>query len=63
VSGRQTGLAAAHRLILACWTVPGLAAEWSLVPSMSTKAYYNDNLLLTPLTPRFDLRLLDFANE
>jgi beta-glucanase (GH16 family) len=27
----------------------GLAAEWSLVPSMSTKAYYNDNLLLTPL--------------
>jgi hypothetical protein len=30
-------------------TVPCLAAEWSLVPSMSTKAYYNDNLLLTPL--------------
>jgi len=29
-------------------TVPGFAAEWSLVPSMSTKAYYNDNLLLTP---------------
>jgi len=27
----------------------GFAAEWSLVPSMSTKGYYNDNLLLTPL--------------
>lgn len=25
------------------------AAEWSIVPSLSTKAYYNDNLLLTPL--------------
>ncbi len=31
-------------------TIPSLAAEWSLVPSMSTKAYYNDNLLLTPLS-------------
>jgi hypothetical protein len=30
-------------------TVPSLAAEWSLVPSMSTRAYFNDNLLLTPL--------------
>lgn len=30
-------------------TVPSLAAEWSIVPWMSTKAYYNDNLLLTPL--------------
>ena len=30
-------------------TVPSWAAEWSLVPSMSTKAYFNDNLLLTPL--------------
>ena len=30
-------------------TVPCLAAEWSLTPSMSTKAYFNDNLLLTPL--------------
>ena len=30
-------------------TVPGWAAEWSVTPSMSTKAYYNDNLLLTPL--------------
>ncbi len=30
-------------------TVPCLAAEWSVVPSLSTKAYYNDNLLLTPL--------------
>ena len=30
-------------------TVPCLAAEWSLAPSMSTKAYFNDNLLLTPL--------------
>lgn len=30
-------------------TMSGLAAEWSLLPSMSTKAYYNDNLLLTPL--------------
>lgn len=28
----------------------GFAAEWSMVPSMSTKAYYNDNLLLTPLS-------------
>lgn len=27
----------------------GFAAEWSLLPSMSTKGYYNDNLLLTPL--------------
>ncbi len=35
--------------ILACCCSTGLAAEWSLVPSMSTKAYYNDNLLLTPL--------------
>ena len=35
--------------ILACWGVTGLAAEWSLVPSMSTKGVYNDNLLLTPL--------------
>lgn len=26
----------------------GFAAEWSMVPSMSTKAYFNDNLLLTP---------------
>ena len=32
---------------LACWGTTGLAAEWSLVPSMSTKGYYNDNLLLT----------------
>lgn len=29
-------------------TVPGWAAEWSVLPSMSTKAYYTDNLLLTP---------------
>lgn len=35
-------------LVLAI-TVPCLAAEWSVVPSLSTKAYYNDNLLLTPL--------------
>ena len=35
--------------VFACWGSAGLAAEWSLVPSMSTKAYYNDNLLLTPL--------------
>lgn len=35
--------------ILACWGTTGLAAEWSLVPSMSTKGVYNDNLLLTPL--------------
>lgn len=35
--------------ILTCWGTTGLAAEWSLVPSMSTKAYYNDNLLMTPL--------------
>lgn len=34
---------------LACWGTTGLAAEWSLVPSMSTKGVYNDNLLLTPL--------------
>lgn len=27
----------------------GFAAEWSIVPSLSTKAHYNDNLLLTPL--------------
>lgn len=26
-----------------------MAAEWSFSPSMSTKAYYTDNLLLTPL--------------
>lgn len=30
-------------------SIPSLAAEWSIVPSMSTKAYFNDNLLLTPL--------------
>ena len=35
--------------IVTCWEATGLAAEWSLVPSMSSKAYYNDNLLLTPL--------------
>ncbi len=39
-------------VILACWGVTGLAAEWSLVPSMSTKAYYNDNLLLIPLAEK-----------
>lgn len=44
---RVAGLAVVY-LILAI-TVPGWAAEWSLTPSMSTKAYYNDNLLLTPL--------------
>lgn len=36
-----------------CWLFPGLrsslAAEWSLQPSLGTKAYYNSNLLLTPL--------------
>ncbi len=29
--------------------MPTFAAEWSMVPSLSTKAYYNDNLLMTPL--------------
>ncbi len=28
----------------------GFAAEWSVLPSMSMRGYYNDNLLLTPLT-------------
>lgn len=28
---------------------PSVAAEWSLSPSLSTKVYYNDNLVLTPL--------------
>lgn len=35
--------------ILACWGATGLAAEWSLVPSLGTKAYYTDNLFLTQL--------------
>ncbi|MBS0178440.1 MAG: hypothetical protein JSR20_06730 [Nitrospira sp.] len=30
-------------------TKTSFGAEWSIVPSLSTKAYYNDNLLLTPL--------------
>jgi len=30
-------------------TVPSWAAEWSVLPSMSMKGYYNDNLLLTQL--------------
>lgn len=34
---------------LTCVDSAGLAAEWSLVPSMSTKGIYNDNLLMTPL--------------
>lgn len=50
--GRKTGTKlirlAVVTLILAV-TVPCLAAEWSVVPSLSTKAYFNDNLLLTPL--------------
>ena len=29
--------------------VTGFAAEWSLLPSLGMKGYYNDNLLLTPL--------------
>ena len=29
--------------------VTAFSAEWSLLPSMSMKGYYNDNLLLTPL--------------
>ena len=29
--------------------VTGFAAEWSLLPSIGMKGYYNDNLLLTPL--------------
>ena len=41
------GLAVALSLFLA--TMSCFAAEWSIVPSLSTKAYYNDNLLLTPL--------------
>jgi len=35
--------------IVTCWEATGLAAEWSLVPSLSTKAYYTDNLFLTQL--------------
>lgn len=50
--GRETDtkliLFAVVFLILAV-AVQCLAAEWSVVPSLSTKAYYNDNLLLTPL--------------
>lgn len=50
--GRKTGTKlirfAVVSLILAV-TVPCLAAEWSVVPSLSTKAYFNDNLLLTHL--------------
>lgn len=30
-------------------TAPCLAAEWSILPSMSTKTYFNDNLFLNPL--------------
>ncbi len=30
-------------------TISSFGAEWSVVPSLSTKSYYNDNLLLTPL--------------
>ena len=44
---RVAGLAVVYLILVI--TVPGWAAEWSLTPSMSTKAYYNDNLLLTPL--------------
>ena len=47
-SGRHLPYFSIVALALAI-TVPCLAAEWSLVPSMSTKAYYDDNLLLTPL--------------
>ena len=36
-------------LFLVATHVTGLAAEWSLLPSLSMKGYYNDNLLLTPL--------------
>lgn len=61
---RYTGLAKTGGRVLAqflvwggltglCWLFPGLrsslAAEWSLQPSLGTKAYYNSNLLLTPL--------------
>ena len=35
--------------VFTCVDSAGLAAEWSLVPSMSTKGIYNDNLLMTPL--------------
>lgn len=36
-------------VVFACWDSVGFAAEWSLVPSLSTKAYYTDNLFLTQL--------------
>ena len=49
VSGASIAILTCASLALAM-TIPSLAAEWSLVPSMSTKAYYNDNLLLTPLS-------------
>lgn len=47
-SGRKPAYLTVAFLIMAI-AAPSFAAEWSLVPSMSTKAYFNDNLLLTPL--------------
>jgi hypothetical protein len=36
-------------LLLIATQVISFAAEWSLLPSIGMKGYYNDNLLLTPL--------------
>lgn len=47
-SWSRLAVLAALYLILVM-AVPCWAAEWSVTPSMSSKAYYNDNLLLTPL--------------
>jgi len=44
---RVAGAAVVYLILII--TVPGWGAEWSVTPSMSTKAYYTDNLLLTQL--------------
>lgn len=39
----------AFLFVILAMPVPSFAAEWSVLPSMSAKGVYSDNLLLTPL--------------